>query len=142
MKAEITKLTKFRASKIMKKGQFCNSNFFWKYFWSKVQYFKTSRSPQIYLNFVLNKVLYCLNKSWFTIGISDSSFLSIFSDPPSITKKPSNGLYKAHKGDDVFLSCEGKGTPEPTITWTRMVSIGKPVLPTHSLELFFKFSAR
>jgi len=46
--------------------------------------------------------------------------LSIFSDPPSITKKPSNGLYKAHKGDDVFLSCEGKGTPEPTITWTRM----------------------
>ena len=32
MKAEITKLTKFRASKIMKKGQFCNSNFFWKYF--------------------------------------------------------------------------------------------------------------
>lgn len=41
-------------------------------------------------------------------------------DPPSITKTPSNGLYKAHKGDDVTLSCIGNGNPKPVITWTRL----------------------
>lgn len=41
-------------------------------------------------------------------------------DPPSITKTPSNGLYEAHKGDDVTLSCVGSGKPKPTITWTRL----------------------
>ena len=46
----------------------------------------------------------------------------IISDPPSITKTPSNGLYKAHKGDDVTLSCIGNGNPKPVITWTRLVS--------------------
>jgi hypothetical protein len=41
-------------------------------------------------------------------------------DPPSITKNPSNGLTKAKKGDDVVLSCIGKGSPLPTITWSRL----------------------
>jgi len=41
-------------------------------------------------------------------------------DPPSIAKTPSNGLQKAHKGDDVTLSCIGSGNPEPVITWTRL----------------------
>ena len=46
-----------------------------------------------------------------------------FADPPSITKTPSNGLYEAHKGDDVTLSCVGSGKPKPTITWTRLVRL-------------------
>merc|ERR1712223_289248 len=41
-------------------------------------------------------------------------------DPPSIVKTPSNGLYKAHKGDDVTLICVGSGNPKPVITWTRL----------------------
>lgn len=41
-------------------------------------------------------------------------------DPPSIAKTPSNGLQKAHKGDDVTLSCVGSGNPKPVITWTRL----------------------
>jgi len=41
-------------------------------------------------------------------------------DPPSIAKTPSNGLIKAHKGDDVSLSCVGSGNPKPVITWTRL----------------------
>merc|ERR1712223_350766 len=42
-------------------------------------------------------------------------------DPPSIVKTPSNGLYKAHKGDDVTLICVGSGNPKPVITWTRLI---------------------
>ncbi|CAB4065498.1 unnamed protein product [Lepeophtheirus salmonis] len=41
-------------------------------------------------------------------------------EPPAIKKTPSNGLYLAHKGDSIHLTCQGIGTPEPKIVWTRL----------------------
>lgn len=57
------------------------------------------------------------------IGFIETTNIGLwfFSDPPSIAKTPSNGLQKAHKGDDVTLSCVGSGNPKPVITWTRLV---------------------
>eukprot|EP00096_Caligus_rogercresseyi_P011427 TRINITY_DN4490_c0_g1_i3.p1 TRINITY_DN4490_c0_g1~~TRINITY_DN4490_c0_g1_i3.p1 ORF type:complete len:490 (-),score=111.68 TRINITY_DN4490_c0_g1_i3:1234-2703(-) len=41
-------------------------------------------------------------------------------EPPTIKKTPSNGLYLARKGDSIHLMCEGVGTPKPRIVWTRL----------------------
>ena len=54
-------------------------------------------------------------------GFNDSIlFHYIFiSDPPTITKDPSNGLLKVNKGDSVTMACYGEGRPKPTVKWHR-----------------------
>lgn len=37
-----------------------------------------------------------------------------------VISSTSQTILNAKKGDDVTLTCTGEGTPEPTITWTRM----------------------
>lgn len=56
-------------------------------------------------------------------------FVSIITPPTVKIASPGDGdvistisqtTLNAKKGDDVTLSCSGEGTPEPTVTWTRL----------------------
>lgn len=42
------------------------------------------------------------------------------SSPGDVISLPNQETLNAKKGDDVTLTCSGEGTPEPTVTWTRM----------------------
>ena len=42
--------------------------------------------------------------------------------PPSIRPDPPDGNYVVKKGRKVELRCVASGNPDPTITWTRVVS--------------------
>ena len=42
--------------------------------------------------------------------------------PPSVRPDPPDGNYVVKKGRKVELRCVASGNPDPTITWTRVVS--------------------
>ena len=45
-----------------------------------------------------------------------------FTVPPSVRPDPPDGNYVVKKGRKVELRCVASGNPDPTITWTRVVS--------------------
>ena len=45
-----------------------------------------------------------------------------FAVPPSVRPDPPDGNYVVKKGRKVELRCVASGNPDPTITWTRVVS--------------------
>ncbi|KAK6173612.1 hypothetical protein SNE40_017031 [Patella caerulea] len=44
--------------------------------------------------------------------------ISLFSAPPRITSS-SPKLLQRRRGDSIELFCEGKGSPQPTLTWMK-----------------------
>ncbi len=42
------------------------------------------------------------------------------SDPPKVRKYPADGRLLVRKGETVTLTCEGEGSPRPTITWSKV----------------------
>lgn len=51
------------------------------------------------------------------IGLKKSILLSLFSDAPVFSMKPSD--VHAHSGSDVRFKCSAHGIPKPTITWSK-----------------------
>ena len=49
-------------------------------------------------------------------------YLFCFAVPPSVRPDPPDGNYVVKKGRKVELRCVASGNPDPTITWTRVVS--------------------
>ena len=54
--------------------------------------------------------------------LTNASFILLFSVPPSVRPDPPDGNYVVKKGRKVELRCVASGNPDPTITWTRVVS--------------------
>ena len=64
-------------------------------------------------------------KAWFYLNLSlqlKSYLFSLFPVPPSVQADPRDGNYVVKKGRKVTLKCNASGNPEPTITWSRLVS--------------------
>ena len=51
--------------------------------------------------------------------------------PPSIRPDPPDGNYVVKKGRKVELRCVASGNPDPTITWTRVVSSEDQAFSAH-----------
>jgi hypothetical protein len=44
-----------------------------------------------------------------------------FSDPPSVTTIPEEGLREVQLGDEVVIGCKASGVPHPIVTWSNEV---------------------
>jgi hypothetical protein len=44
-----------------------------------------------------------------------------FSDPPSVTPIPEEGLLEVQLGDEVVIECKASGVPHPIVTWSKEV---------------------
>ena len=60
------------------------------------------------------------NSQFFSESLYVISF-SLFSDPPTITK-PQNNIFNVTAGDDVNITCEAEGNPDPHFVWTNVTS--------------------
>jgi hypothetical protein len=44
-----------------------------------------------------------------------------FSDPPSVTPIPADGLLEVQLGEEVVIGCKASGVPHPIVTWSNEV---------------------
>ena len=44
-----------------------------------------------------------------------------FSDPPSVTPFPEEGLLEVQLGEEVVIGCKASGVPQPIVTWSNEV---------------------
>jgi len=44
-----------------------------------------------------------------------------FSDPPSVTPIPEEGLLEVQLGEEVVIGCKASGVPHPIVTWSNEV---------------------
>lgn len=44
-----------------------------------------------------------------------------FSDPPTVTPIPEEGLLEVHLGEEVEIGCKASGVPHPIVTWSNEV---------------------
>lgn len=47
----------------------------------------------------------------------------VFSDPPSVTPIPEDGLLEVQLGEDVVMGCKASGVPHPIVTWSNEVQL-------------------
>jgi len=44
-----------------------------------------------------------------------------FSDPPSVTPIPEEGLLEVQLGEEIVIGCKASGVPHPIVTWSNEV---------------------